>query len=157
MKPIFGRWAAMMFKILTGDYPFGVYLQAAVNVQNQKRAPWPTFMTSNPQYKQLAEQLQALVEQCLTYDPAERPSADQLVKEISNICYINVRRSEGSVSNLIQNGYSGFANGDDGTIFFSMESVYGVRRPSASKNNRICYSQFPGFPRHRGHPVVVID
>ncbi len=148
---------AMMFKMLTGDYPFGVYLQAAVNVQNQKRAPWPKFMTNNPQYKPLAEQLQNLVEQCLMYDPAKRPSADQLVKEISNTCYINVHRSEGSVSNLIQNGYSGFANGDDGTVFFSMESVYGVRRPSVAKNNRICYSQFPGSPRHRGHPVVVID
>jgi serine/threonine protein kinase, bacterial len=57
---------AMMFRILTGDYPFGVYLQAAVNVQNQKRAPWPEFMTHNPQYKPLAEQLQNLVERCLT-------------------------------------------------------------------------------------------
>jgi len=148
---------AMMFKVLTGDYPFGVYLQAAVNVQNQKRAPWPTFMTSHPQYKPLAEELQGLVEQCLIYDPAKRPSADHLVKALSNVCYINVHRSEGSVDNLIQNGYSGFATGDGETVFFSMESVYGVKRPSVNQNNRICYSKFPGAPRHRGHPVVVID
>jgi serine/threonine-protein kinase len=148
---------AMMFMILTGDYPFGVYLQAAVNVQNQKRAAWPTFMTRNPQYKPLAEQLQGIIEQCLTYEPKKRPSADQLVKEIANVCYINVHRSEGTVSNLIQNGFSGFADDPDGTVFFSMESVYGARRPSASRNNRICYSKFPGSPRHRGHPVVVID
>ena len=148
---------AMMFRILTGEYPFGVYLQAAVNVQNQKRALWPAFMTSNNQYRPLAVQLQNLVEQCLTYDPAKRPSADQLVKDISNICYINVHRSEGTVSNLIQNGYSGFADGDNGKVFFSMESVYGVRRPSVTNNNRICYSQFPGAPRDRGHPVVVMD
>lgn len=148
---------AMMFKILTGDYPFGVYLQAAVNVQNQKRAPWPAFMTSNPQYKPLAEQLQAIIEKCLAYAPEKRPSADQLVEEISDLCYINVHRSEGTVDKLIQNGYSGFANDVDGCTFFSMESVYGVRRPSASKNKRICYSRFPGVPQHRGHPVVVID
>jgi serine/threonine-protein kinase len=148
---------ALMFKMLTGDYPFGVYLQAAVNVQNQNRAPWPIFMTSHPQYRPLAEELQKLVEECLAYDPAKRPSADQLVKILSDVCYINVDRSEGNVDNLIQNGYSGFASGGDGTVFFSMESVYGIRRPSINQNNRICYSQFPGSPRQRGHPVVVID
>jgi serine/threonine-protein kinase len=119
---------AMMFRILTGEYPFGVYLQAAVNVQNQKRAPWPAFMTRKAQYKPLAEHLQEVVEKCLTYDPAKRPSADELVKVISDLCYINVPRSEGTVSNLIQNGYSGFAVDAGGTVFFSMESVYGVKR-----------------------------
>lgn len=148
---------AMMFKILTGIYPFGVYLQAAVNVQNRNRVAWPSFMTSNAQYKPLSEQLQSIVEKCLSYEPKDRPSADDLVKEISDVCYINVHRTEGVVNNLIQNGYSGFANDDNGTVFFSMESVYGARRPAVSNNNRICYSKFPGSPRHRGHPIVVLD
>jgi serine/threonine-protein kinase len=148
---------AMMFRMLTGEYPFGVYLHAAVNVQNRNRAPWPSFMTSHPQYKPLAGELQSLVEQCLTYEPAKRPTADVLVNALSNLCYINVHRSEGNVDNLIQSGHSGFATGQDGTVFFSMESVYGLKRPAAVQNNRICYSQFPGLPRHRGHPIVVID
>jgi serine/threonine-protein kinase len=148
---------ALMFKILTGEYPFGVYLQAAVNVQNRKRAPWPPFMISNPQYKPLSEQLQSIVENCLQYNPKDRPSADELKEKLSEICYINVYRTEGTVSNLIQNGYSGFANDPNGGIFFSMESVYGTRRPSDSTNNKICYSRFPGSPRYRGHPIIVID
>lgn len=147
---------AMMFRVLTGEYPFGVYLQAAVNVQNQNRAAWPQFMTSNAQYAPLAKELQSIIERCLSYAPAQRPTADELTKELSNMCYINVHRSEGTVNNLIQNGYSGFANGDDGTVFFSMESVYGLKRPSVTTNNVICYSQFPGSPRFRGHPIVVI-
>jgi serine/threonine-protein kinase len=148
---------AMMFRVLTGIYPFGVYLEAAVNVKNQTRKKWPAFMTSNAQYKPLAEQLQNVVEQCLAYDVDKRPSADQLVEQFSRVCYINVHRIEGDVTNLIQNGYSGFTNDADGGVFFSMESVYGQRRPAAAKNSRVCYSRFPGFPKGRGHPIVVID
>ena len=124
---------AMMFQLLTGKVPFGVYLQAAVNVQNQNREPWPAFMTS-------------------------KPSADELVEEISNLCFIGVDRQLGTVSRLIQNGYSGFVEGDDlVTTFFSMESVYGNKRPSVGSNNRVCYAQFPGSPRHRGHPIIVVS
>jgi serine/threonine-protein kinase len=149
---------ALMFQILAGKVPFGVYLQAAVNVQNRTREPWPDFMTANAQYRNLAENLQSIVEKCLQYDISDRPTADELVEEISDLCFIGVDRKEGTVSNLIQNGYSGFADGDDGrTIFFSMESVYGLRRPAVNKNNRICYSSFPGTPKDRGHPIVVID
>lgn len=148
---------AMMFKVLTGEFPFGVYLEAAVNVKNQTRKRWPAFMTINSQYRPLALELQGIVEHCLNYDAAKRPKADQLVKEFSELCYINVHRSEGNVTNLIQNGYSGFTNDADGGVFFSMESVYGSRTPSATKNSRICYSRFPGTPRYRGHPIVVID
>ena len=86
---------AMMFKILTGDYPFGVYLEAAVNVKNQTRKQWPAFMTRNPQYKPLAEELQDIIERCLEYDTQGRPTADDLVSEFSKLCYINVHRTEG--------------------------------------------------------------
>lgn len=148
---------AMMFQILTGKVPFGVYLQAAVNVQNRNREPWPDFMTSNPQYKILAQQLQSLVEECLQYNVADRPTADDVVAKISNLCFIGVDRKVGSVTNLIQNGYSGFINGDDGvTTFFSRESVYGSKS-SATPGKRVCYSNFPGSPRDRGHPIIVIE
>jgi serine/threonine protein kinase, bacterial len=100
---------AMMFRVLTGEYPFGVYLEAAVNVRNKTRKQWPAFMTRNPQYKPLAKKLQEIIGWCLEYDPQQRPSADELVNEFSKLCYINVHRFEGDVANLIQNGYSGFA------------------------------------------------
>jgi len=147
---------AMMFQILTGKVPFGVYLQAAVNVQNRKREPWPAFMISNPQYKTLSEQLQGIVEKCLRYDVKDRPCADEVVEEISELCFIGVERKLGKVDNLIQNRYSGFIRGDDGaTTFFSQESVYGLRS-SASEGDTVCYSSFPGSPRDRGHPIIVM-
>lgn len=149
---------AMMFQVLTGKVPFGVYLQAAVNVQNRTREPWPPFMVAKAQYKNLSEQLQSLVEKCLQYEAHDRPTADELVEAISNLCFIGVDRKLGTVATLIQNGYSGFVDGDDGsTTFFSMESVYGTRRPAVDQNSRVCFANFPGSPRDRGHPIVVIN
>lgn len=147
---------AMMFEMLTGIVPFGFYFQAVVNVQNKNREPWPNFMTSNPQYKALALQLQSLVEGCLQYNIEDRPTADKIVEEISNLCFIGVDRKVGNVSNLIQSGYSGFIDGDDGEkTFFSQKSVYGPKS-SVTSGNRVCYSSFPGLPRYRGHPIIVI-
>lgn len=147
---------AMMFRLVTGDYPFGLYLEAAVNVRNKSRKAWPGFMTEKEQYKPLAREMQKLIESCLEYDPKDRPTADELINSISELCYISIPRVEGEVYRLIQNGYSGFANGVEGDVFFSMESVYGPNKPSERENTKICYSQFPGSPRPRAHPIVVI-
>lgn len=147
---------AMMFRVLTGEVPFGVYLEAAVNVKTENRKKWPDFMKKNPQYAPLASQLQSIVEECLRYDPQERPSADDIVKKISNLCYICVDRKIGKVTNLLPNKHSGFIEGDDGEIiFFSQESVYGSRH-SANPNDKVCYSSFPGYPKQRGHPIIIV-
>ncbi|BBF87270.1 serine/threonine protein kinase [Aquitalea magnusonii] len=147
---------AMMFQLLTGDYPFGVYLEAAVNVKNKERKPWPKFMTRNPQFSLLSTELQAIVERCLDYNPESRLTADQLVELCDNLCYITAEREEGVVTNLIQNGYSGFATNESSDVFFSMESVYGLRVPDTEKNSLICYSSFSGSPKNRAHPIFVL-
>lgn len=147
---------AMMFKLLTGEYPFGVNLNAAVNVRTKQRMPWPAFMTSNTQFAPLAQELQSVVDSCLEYDPDIRPDANDIVGKCEELCYLTVERHVGSVNNLIQNKCSGFISGDE-TTFFSMESVYGTRRPNTDENRRVCFSSFPGIPRPRAHPVLVIN
>lgn len=147
---------AMVFRLLTGDFPFGVFLDAAVNVKNKNIKSWPNFMTEKEQYQPIAVEMQRLVESCLEYDPSNRPTADELASKVADLCYINIPRKEGYVYRIIQNGYSGFASGAGGDVFFSMQSVYGPNKPTESKNNKICYSEFPGSPRFRAHPVVVI-
>ena len=147
---------AMMFKLLTGEFPFGVYLNAVVNVQAQQRNPWPNFMTSNPQFAPLAKDLQNVVESCLIYDANDRPSAAEIAQRCEELCYLSVNREEGRVKNFIQNNYSGFIASPNGDKFFSMESVYGPNRPNTSNNRTVYYSSFPGTPRDRAHPVIVI-
>lgn len=147
---------AMMFKLLTGEYPFGVYLDAAVNVKNQTRKPWPAFMTSNTQFSPLALELQSIINNCLEYDPNDRPTAEELVCKCQHLCYLDVDRIEGVVTHLIQNGYSGFIDGNGKTFFFSMESAYGPTKPDSLNNTNVCFSFFPGTPRERAHPVISI-
>jgi serine/threonine-protein kinase len=144
---------AMMFKLMAGEYPFGVFLDAAVNVKTQNRLDWPLFMTANPQFSPLCRELQSIIDSCLEYDPAKRPTADNLVKMSQNLCYQTSERHEATVDKLIQNGYSGFASNPQHSVFFSIHSLYGASRvPSGSK---ITYSKFPGNPNASPHPVII--
>lgn len=145
---------AMMFKLMTGEYPFGVYLEAAVNVKIKNRLEWPSFMVSNQQFAPLSLELQSIIDKCLEYDPSVRPSADDLVTMCQNLCYQTTERHEATVSKIIQNGYSGFAQSHDHKIFFSKHSVYGPSK--VYEESRISYSKFPGLPNERAHPVIVI-
>ncbi|NOH19470.1 serine/threonine-protein kinase [Vibrio cyclitrophicus] len=144
---------AMMFKLMAGEYPFGVFLEAAVNVKNQERIDWPAFMTANVQFQPLCRELQDIVDSCLEYDPAKRPSADDLVTMCQNLCYQTSERHEATVHRLIQNGHSGFATSQDHDVFFSIHSLYGARR--VPHGSRISYSKFPGYPNARAHPVII--
>lgn len=148
---------AMMFRLLTGEYPFGIFLDAAVNVKTKNRKPWPTFMTDNRQFAPLAIELQEIVDKCLSYDPVDRPTAQEISEQCQKLCYLSVDREEGIVQKLIQNNYSGFAQGTSGSVFFSMESVYGIRRPNSTTYKHICFSSFPGTPQPRAHPVIVMS
>jgi serine/threonine-protein kinase len=145
---------AMMFKLMTGDYPFGVFLDAAVNVKNKNRKPWPAFMSANPQFAPFVAELQAIIDSCLEYDPIERPTAAQLASRFEDVCYMSAGRSQGSINNFIQNGYSGFINGENSQAFFSKESLYGPRQLATGV--RVCFSSFPGYPQPRAHPVVIL-
>lgn len=145
---------AMMFKLMTGDYPFGVYLEAAVNVKTKNRKPWPAFMISNLQFAPLVKELQTLIDSCLEYDPGNRPTAADLAAKCEDLCYLSVDRDEGVINNLIQNGYSGFISGKKSPAFFSRESLYGHEK--AEKNVNVCFSSFAGSPHPRAHPVIIL-
>lgn len=146
---------AMMFRLLVGDYPFGVYLDAAVNVKTKNRMAWPHFMIANPQYQNLSLELQKIIDDCLNYDPDLRPTAEDLVKKCENLCYLSEQRYVGRVNNLIQGGISGFIDGTPSNSFFSMESVYGSKNPNTSDRNIVCFSTFDGYPCPRAHPVIL--
>ncbi|WP_337049607.1 serine/threonine-protein kinase [Serratia fonticola] len=145
---------AMMFRLLTGIYPFGVYLEAAANVKTKNREGWPDFMTKNPQFSSLSNELKDIIERCLDYVPENRPTADELVSICESLCYLSTDRYLGNIERLIQGGVSGFIRGELDS-FFSMESVYGPNRPDTGDNQLVCYSTFPGTPKPRAHPVLV--
>jgi len=147
---------AMMFKLLTSEYPFGTGFHAAVNVKNQERKSWPSFMTANPQFAPLAEDLQKLVDSCLNYDADERVSAKEIVERCENLCYSIADRSAGVVNSF--RPASGFLTKNDGTsVFFSFKSVYGPVSPNLNDKKYVSFSSYPGKPHPRAHPVIVVN
>jgi serine/threonine protein kinase, bacterial len=143
---------AMMFRLMTGNYPFGEAMMVPVNVKNNTRAPWPSFLSNNAQFAPLSDSLKNAVEACLEYDKAKRISAADLVARCEDLCFFYSDRRCGIVEEVI--GSRGFIRLDTGgKIFYHSKSVYG--RHSAKKGDKVVFSAHAGQPFPRAHPVIV--
>jgi len=146
---------AMMFKMMTGRFPFGVGFNVPANVKTNSREDWPAFLTSKNQFEPLSRSLMHLVEKCLNYEPKDRPSAEQLVSECGDICYFSAPRVEGTVNNMPCRSF-GFFNSPQagGRVFAHQDSVYGPNRLQTGLP--ATFSYFPGHPQARAHPVLIL-
>jgi serine/threonine-protein kinase len=144
---------ALMFRLLTGEYPFGEAMMVPVNIQNQKRAPWPDFMESKEQFAPLSRSLKEIVEACLEYDKAKRVSAPDLVLRCEDLCFMYTARCSGKVTNMI--GSRGNIRSDDGQmVFYHSSSVYG--RDRVGVGSKVSFNAHPGEPYSRASPVIVL-
>lgn len=144
---------ALMFKLLTGSYPFGTGFDVPVAIKMNTREPWPEFMVSNPQYAALSRELQTVVESCLVSDPAQRLPIAALTEACERLCFSAAPRQAGAVAS--RDGGKGRLQSDTGqTVFFHTESVYGS--VSAKVGERMMFATFPGVPHPRAHPVSAL-
>ena len=142
---------AMMFRTLTGLYPFGVGFEAAANVKTGTREEWPSFMTTNSQFAGLAAELQSIVDKCLQYHEGDRPTAEQVVGLCSDLCFADTPREFAEVTE--RTGARWFARTDHGRrVFFYSQSIYGSPRPGIG--DRVVLAAYPGAPYPRAHPVT---
>lgn len=141
---------AMMFKLLTGKYPFGVGFEAAANVKTNDREAWPGFMIRNIQFRDLALELQGIVDLCLRHDATERPTATDLIKRCSELCFADAPRLFGTVAD--RRGSLGFITSDEGKrVFYHADNIYGS--PSPQLGDRVIFAPYPGRPWPRAYPV----
>jgi hypothetical protein len=143
----------MMFRLLTGEFPFGEGMMVPVNVQNRSRTNWPSFMSSNSQFAPLADSLKSVVDQCLEYDKSKRLTAAQVVQQCEDLCFNYRERMQGVVSEVIK--ARGFINTPTGKVFYHSRSVYGRNMPSVG--SQVIFSTYPGSPFPRAHPIVVLS
>jgi serine/threonine-protein kinase len=143
---------AMLFRLLTGKFPFGEGMMVPVNVERKQALSWPSFLTSNPQYAPLAKSLIEIVEKCLTYDKTSRPSAVEVVKNCEDLCFYFAPREAGTIKEINwSRGFITTAAGDK--IFYHSASLYGSVRPQVG--SKVLFSAQPGSPFPRAHPIVV--
>ncbi|MBD2232093.1 serine/threonine-protein kinase [Phormidium tenue] len=150
---------AMMYELLIGEKPFGTGLQAVRRIDKLELPPFDdsefrNSLNSNNQFVPLCKILYDLILFCLSKSPKDRPSSDSLVKICEDICYNTFERRIGQVHRI--RGSIGFLYDSETNqeIFFHSDSVYGPSKPTVG--SRVCYSAFPGNPRFRAHPVVLL-
>jgi hypothetical protein len=137
------------------EYPFGDGMMVPVNVQNQTRQPWPHFTTEKSQFSPLAKSLMEIVDECLKYDKADRPTAVALVEKCDALCFNFMPRTTGVVQRMIGTT-RGFIRDQNGqSVFYHSDSVYG--KLSAGVGSKVSFSQYPGSPAPRAHPVIVMQ
>ncbi|RYY22697.1 MAG: serine/threonine protein kinase [Sphingomonadales bacterium] len=141
---------ALIFEAVTGQYAFGEGLFAPANVMAGKIAPWPPFMTSNPQFAPLAEALQNIILECLQLDPSKRPTADDLAARCIELCYFTGERHEGVVQNIAH--VYGFIQGAGGKTFFHPKNVYGNN--AARTGTKVVFCRTAGSPYPRAFPMI---
>lgn len=142
---------AMMFHLMCGEAPYGVGLRAVRAILAAEKPAVPQFLNANPQFAPLSTQVMDLVFSCLKRDPAERPTADELVARCGNLCYTPAPRREGRVRRVHYDAY-GFISTNNGDVFFHNDSVYGPERLQV--NDQVLFSSFNGGGADRAHPVM---
>lgn len=141
---------AMIFELLTGKKPFGTGYQAVAKIVSGTSPEFPGFLTANPQFFALSEQLKSIVLTCMQKDPSARPTADQLVALCGNLCYPIAKRLIGTIRIIHHNAW-GFINLEGTDVFFNFQSVYGDR---PKEGDRVMLSLYPGGGAYRAHPVI---
>lgn len=142
---------AIMFELLTGMKPFSNGLKAVGRIVAGQREPIPDFVLSNPQFNFLSKQIIAIIDKCLQKDPNNRPTADELVKLCSEMCYHVTTRQFGMIKRIMHNSF-GFITSNNTDYFFHFDSVYG-KRPS--ERDKVYFSHFDGGLAPRALPVLI--
>nr|WP_208409133.1 serine/threonine-protein kinase [Xanthomonas sp. CFBP 8151] len=143
---------AMLYHILTGVTPFGSGLRAVRRITSGEIEKPPRFLTANPQFSALAEQVLRLSLECMNRDPDKRPRADQLVMECGALCYNSAPRLFGTIRRMDYGKY-GFINVDGGNeAFFHIESFYGPTPPKLG--DKVMFSSYLGGGAPRAYPIV---
>lgn len=145
---------AMMFHLMCGETPYGVGLRAVRAILAAEKPAIPAFLTSNPQFAPLANQVMVLIFSCLRRDPHERPTADELVASCGNLCYSPSPRREGTIRRIDYNSW-GFIGTAARDVFFHKESVYGPDQLQVG--DHVLFSSFNGGGADRAHPIMKLD
>jgi eukaryotic-like serine/threonine-protein kinase len=146
-------FGAMMFHLATGEQPFGAGLKAVGKILAAKTPEIPAFVTRNPQFAPLANEVLAMALSCLQKDPKTRPTADELVGRCGLLCYTASERFAGVVRRVDFEKYGFIASEKGGDVFFHVDSVFGPSKKLVV-GDRVVFSAYDGGGSPRAHPVL---
>ena len=145
--------SAIVYELLSGNKPFGKG-PASIPKILIGRPPPPPAQIAASQFKGLGGELHALIIKCLAKDAVDRPSADELVKECSTLCYALDHYELGTISKN-HNSYVGFINETEGRdLMYHRDSFYGDA--TRSVGDRLWFGRHPGGNNDRAFPIVKV-
>jgi serine/threonine-protein kinase len=144
---------AMIYELLTGNKPFGSGLKAVSHILSGKFSDFPDFVTNNPQFRYLSNELIEIVQLCLKLNPKERPTADELVEKCSLLCYPVSERFFGEIIELRFNAFGYIRQENGPRVFYHVNCIYG-ERPTVGE--RVLLSKYLGGGADRALPVVKV-
>lgn len=142
---------AMTYQLLCGQYPFGQGLKAVPKIMAAEPPETPDFLVANPQFSPLAKEILGITLSCLTREPTERPTADQLVAKCSTLCYTASPRHRGVVTDFRHGAWGFIATSSRDRVFYHRECVYG---PLPAIGDPVLFARYDGGGADRALPVL---
>ncbi|RCW68478.1 serine/threonine-protein kinase [Marinobacter nauticus] len=143
---------AMMHEIITGEKPFGAGLKAIPQILKGSRGAYPAFLFSNNQFRGANTEVTSVIDQCLRLDPADRPTADELVSACSNLCYPETQRILGRLRDKRYKWGFIAENPTNRDVFYHSDSFYGT---PPVEGDEVWFAKYPSqMGADRAHPVI---
>lgn len=163
-------WAlgCIAFELLAGSPPFGTGYPAIGRVTQVQRdgnvtLTKPSWFGTHGVSAKLEDDLWVILMSCLEVAPNKRPTAAEVLKMCDSLCYATPARTTGVVTQY-PGSYSSGGVGKFGHIredqtgadhFFHISAYYGKVHPTP--NQRVSFSVYPGAPRPRLSPVLLLN
>lgn len=146
---------AILYKLLTGDYPFGYGLSAIPIIDKAVLPKKPNKQYHKlPQFSWLVNDIWEIISDCLQKQMNQRPDADKLVNKFEELCYGVFPRYEGHIKDFSSgSGDWGFIATGFGDIFFHRQSFFGERN-EIENGLRVQFSKHKGGSADRAYPVI---
>jgi len=135
---------------MTGVKPLGKGLLAVPKIMNAEIPPEPQF---KPQFASRGKEVYKIITDCWIVDPNKRPSADDLVTRLGQVCYGECSRVEGAITSMLYSTF-GFISCNGRSVVFHTDSVYAG---TPGVGDLVCVAPYDGLPNPRAHPVLRIE
>jgi len=146
---------AILYKLITGEYPFGTGLSAIPRIDKAELPPKPDKEFHRLiQYSSLVNDLWEIIQKCFQKDDISRLTADILVGMFGELCYGSFPRYQGEIKNYkMKKGNWGFINCGWENVFFHRQCYFG-NEADIESGQRVEFSRHKGGDADRVYPML---
>jgi serine/threonine protein kinase len=152
-------WAigAIGYWLVSGVPPFGTGIPAIARILGTESPGPPPYFGRNATLNRLEGELLKVITRCMNRNAAKRPTADELVALLGDLCYSTRKRYEGKVDQvgIPQNASACFAQAGAKRVFFHRQSFQGFGN-ALRVGERVTFCAYPGQPHDRSDLVLLL-